>query len=128
MSVRPFTFAPNGDLGVIYDEAGHSGVIPAAEVKWSSGLLGDDHNYILLECPDGCGATSTHPVGGGANAPMIQEMFVRKIDREGCVCGAVMARSTQAAIDHVKELVTAMDGAERWQLDESKLLGESRGN
>jgi len=99
------------------------GNIPAAEVKWSTNPDGtENHNFIVLTCPDGCGATSTWPVGGGADAPMGQEMFVRKIDLEGCCCDAPLARTSQAAIDHVKELVTAMDGEERWQLDETAVL------
>jgi hypothetical protein len=98
------------------------GTIPAAEVRWVASPEGvEDHNFIILNCPDGCGGSSTHPVGGGADAPNVQEMFVRKVDAEGCVCGT-LARTTQAAIDHVKALVTAMDGAERWQIDEPALL------
>ena len=130
MPLRPITFNTDGSIDVVFDELGHSGTIPASEVIWgkTSADWSDDHNYITLICPDGCGNSSNWPVGGGSDAAMGQEMFVRKIDREGCVCGQVMARSTQAAIDHVKELVTAMDGEERWQLDESKLLGELRGN
>ena len=33
MSIRPTNFLPNGDVEVIYDELGHSGTIPAAEVR-----------------------------------------------------------------------------------------------
>jgi len=124
MSVRPFTFAPNGDLGVIYDEAGHSGVIPAAEVRWTTAIDGsDDHNYIVLACPDGCGATSTHPVGGGADGHNVQEMFVRKVNLEGCACPVVdVADPPETAVAHVKELVTAMDGSDRWALDDAALI------
>jgi hypothetical protein len=123
MSVRPINFLANGDLEVIYDEQGHMGNILAAEVRWSTNPDGSEsHNYIALDCPDGCGARSTWPVGGGADAPMGQEMFVRKIDLEGCCCDAPLARTSQAAIDHVHELVTAMDGPERWQLDETAVL------
>ena len=123
MSVRPTNFLPNGDLEVIYDEGGHTGTILAAEVTWSTNPDGSEsHNYIILACPDGCGATSTWPVGGGADAPMGQEMFVRKIDLEGCCCDAPLARTSQAAIDHVKELVTAMDGEDRWALDEAQVM------
>ena len=122
MSVRPVNFLPNGDIEIVFDEQGHMGTIPADKVKWTSDINGDEnHNYIILNCPDGCGASSTHPVGGGADAPMIQEMFVRKIDLEGCPCGSVRSKtirtsSDQDAITHVKELVTAMDGANRWAL------------
>ena len=63
MSVRPINFLPNGDLEVVYDELGHSGTIPAAEIKWTKDMQGNDqHSYIVLNCPDGCGGSSTHPV------------------------------------------------------------------
>jgi hypothetical protein len=123
MSVRPTNFNADGSIDVVVDELGHGGTIPAAEVRWLVGLDGaEDHHYIVLTCPDGCGAVSTWPVGGGADAPMGQEMFVRKVDAEGCVCGTVSARASQAAIDHVHELVTAMDGPDRWQLDDAAVL------
>ena len=123
MSIRPTNFLPNGDIEIVFDEQGHTGTIPANEVKWATDpITGDNHNFITLECPDGCGATSTWPVGGGADAAMGQEMFVRKVDLEGCACGTVPARASQNAIDHVHELVTAMDGEERWALDDAAVL------
>jgi hypothetical protein len=123
MSVRPITHNADGSIEAVYDELGHSGTIPAADIKWTVGIDGtQSHNFIVLECPDGCGGSSTHPVSGGADAPNVQEMFVRKVDADGCVCGTPLARTTQAAIDHVHELVTAMDGEERWQLDDAALL------
>lgn len=127
MSVRPVTFKPNGDIDVVYDEQGHSGTIPAAEVKWATNIDGSDsHNFIVLACPDGCGATSTHPVGGGAAPAEVQEMFVRKVDRDGCACPeGVMA--TTATVDHVKGLVEAMDGPDRWQVDEPALVSTLKG-
>jgi hypothetical protein len=110
-------FNADGSIDAVYDELGHSGTIPAAEVKWTTAIDGsEDHNFIVLTCPDGCGAVSTHPVGGGADAPNVQQMFVNKVEREGCACGQVPAREPESAADHVKELVTAMDGEERWAL------------
>jgi hypothetical protein len=125
MSVRPVYFNADGSVAVVYDELGHSGTIPAAEVFWlTNPTTGqDDHNYIVLDCPDGCGARSTHPVGGGADAPNVQEMFVRKVNLEGCACNVVVDTDPPPdAVAHVKDLVTAMDGAERWALDDTALL------
>jgi hypothetical protein len=124
MSIRPINFLPNGDLEVVYDELGHGGTIPAAEVRWTTDTTGaDSHNFIVLVCPDGCGAVSTHPVGGGADAAGVQEMFVRKVNLEGCACPVVdVIDPPETAIAHVKELVTAMDGAERWALDDAALI------
>jgi hypothetical protein len=122
MSVRPVAFNADGSIDVVYDETGHSGTIAAADVQWSKNMDGsDNHNFIVLVCPDGCGGASTHPVGGGAAPAQVQEMFVRKVDSEGCVCDEPMTRSTDAAIDHVKGLVEAMDGSDRWQVDEEAL-------
>jgi hypothetical protein len=54
---------------------------------------------------------------------MVQEMFVRKINLEGCACPVVdQADPPISAIDHTRELVIAMDGEERWQIDEPALL------
>lgn len=117
MSVRPVAF--NADsIEVVYDEQGHAGTIPAAEARWATGIDGtDNHNFIVLACPDGCGATSTWPVGGGADAVNGQQMFVHKIEREGCACGNVAPDMKNAVPEsHVHLNVARMDGAERWAL------------
>jgi len=119
MSIRPVQFNADGSIEVVYDEAGHSGTIPAAEVRWTTDISGaENHNYIVLECPDGCGASSAHPVGGGADAPNVQQMFVHKTELAGCACGQTAPNDTSAAPEsHVRLNVNRMDGAGRWQLD-----------
>src|SRR5262252_2081083 len=119
MSVRPVAFNPDGSIETVYDEAGHSSTIPAAEVRWTTNLDGSpNHSYIVLQCPDGCGASSTHPVGGGADAPNVQQMFVHKTELEGCACGNVAAGdNTGTPMSHVRLNVNRMDGAGRWLLD-----------
>ena len=116
MSVRPVTFNEDGSCEVVYDEQGHSGTIPAAEVQWSLNMDGShNHNFIVLNCPDGCGASSTWPVSGGADAAMGQQMFVKKTQREGCACGNVTATDTDALGEsHVRLSVNRMDGPGRW--------------
>jgi len=118
MSIRPINFLPNGDIDVVYDELGHSGTIPAAEIRWTTNMDGSpNHSYIVLDCPDGCGASSTHPVGGGADAPNVQQMFVHKTDHEGCACGQVAATdSATLGESHVRLNVNRQDGAFRWAL------------
>jgi len=118
MSVRPTNFNPDGSLEVIYDELGHSGTIPAAEVKWSKNIDGtDNHSFIVLVCPDGCGGSSTHPVGGGAAPVEVQQMFVNKVDHDGCACGQVAATdSATLGESHVRLQVNRMDGPGRWAL------------
>jgi hypothetical protein len=115
MSVRPVNFLPNGDIDVVFDETGHSGTIPAAEVVWTTGIDNQpDHRYIVLNCPDGCGASSTHPVGGGAAPADVQKMFVEKTGREGCACGNVEAATNAVPEAHVHLNVARMDGEDRW--------------
>ena len=116
MSVRPVTFQTNGDIDCVYDELGHSGTIPAAEVVWAKNMDGtDNHNAIILNCPDGCGASSTHPVGGGAAPLQVQQMFVGKVQREGCACGKVASTDTNSLGEsHVHLSVNKTDGAGRW--------------
>lgn len=118
MSIRPVLFHPDGSIDTVFDETGHTGTIPAAEVKWSAGIDGiEDHRYIVLYCPDGCGASSTHPVGGGAAPVEVQQMFVQKTTREGCACG-VVAPGLQNTVpeSHVHLNVARMEGEGRWAL------------
>jgi hypothetical protein len=117
MSVRPVTFNPDGSIDVVFDEQGHSGTVPAAEVQWATNIDGSpNHNFIVLACPDGCGTTSTHPVGGGAAPIEVQRMFVNKTEREGCACGHVEASSTALPESHVRLNVNRQDGEGRWAL------------
>ena len=119
MSVRPVVFYPDGSIDVVYDELGHSGTIPAAEVQWATHPMdgSHNHNFIVLNCPDGCGATSTHPVGGGAAPAEVQQMFVNKTALGGCACGVVDAGDNSALPEsHVHLNVERMDGTGRWQL------------
>jgi hypothetical protein len=119
MSVRPVTFYPDGSIDVVYDEQGHTGTIPAAEIVWTTNMDGgDSHNFIVLHCPDGCGATSTHPVGGGAAPVEVQRLFVDKTTRDGCACGQVAAGRTDSVPEsHVHLNCDRLDGPARWQLD-----------
>ena len=118
MSIRPINFNADGSIDVVYDEMGHSGTIPAAEIRWTTGIDGTtSHNYIVLQCPDGCGASSTHPVGGGAAPPDVQQMFVNKVQAEGCACGNVAGTDANSVGEgHMQLLCNRMDGPGRWQI------------
>jgi hypothetical protein len=126
MSVRPVTFHPDGSIDVVYDEGAHGGTIPAAEVVWTANTDGShNHNFIVLVCPDGCGAASTWPVGGGAAPIEGQQMFVHKTQRDGCACGNVAAGDTTALPEsHARLNCNRMDGPGRWQLDTPALRSE----
>ena len=121
MSVRPVLFHEDGSVDVVYDEQGHSGTIPAAEIRWAANVDGsDNHSFIVLECPDGCGSVSTHPVGGGAAPVDVQQMFVKKTEQAGCACGQVEAGRTDAVPEsHARLNCNRMDGPGRWQLDQA---------
>jgi hypothetical protein len=126
MSVYISDFTSSTEWQVIHDDArdgGHTGTIDPTTITYVQNMDGShNHDFAAVTCPV-CGTTSTHPVGGGAQPPLVQEMFVRKVDLEGCVCAEVAASDPSAdAIAHVKALVTAMEGAERWQIDEPALL------
>ena len=118
MSVRPVRFNEDGSIDVVHDEQTHAGVIAAADVHWVTKMDGTshDHNFISLTCPEpGCGAVSTHPVGGGAAPAEVQQMFVRKTQAEGCACGNVAAADTNALGEsHVRLNVNRQDGPGRW--------------
>jgi hypothetical protein len=116
MSIRPIVFHADGSIDVVYDEGGHSGTIPAAEVAWVADPMsgGHTHNFIVLNCPDGCGATSTHPVAGGAAPADVQQMFVEKTAREGCACGNVDPSTNAIPESHVRLNCSRMDGPNRW--------------
>src|SRR5215471_17039452 len=107
MSIKPIRFYPDGSIDVINDEKGHSGIIPAADIKWVQNVDGsENHSYIILNCPDGCGGLTGHPVGGGAAPLEVQQMFVGKVDRDGCACGNVLATdSATLGESHVRLLV-----------------------
>lgn len=116
MSVRPVKFNDDGSIDVVFDEMGHSGTVPAADVQWATKMDGShDHNFIVLACPDGCGASSTHPVGGGAAPAEVQQMFTKKVQAEGCACELVTPTDTAALGEsHVRLNVNRMDGPGRW--------------
>ena len=118
MSIRPVQFNADGSIEIIYDETGHTGTIAAADIKWTKDMQGNDqHSFIVLECPDGCGGSSTHPVGGGAAPSEVQQMFVNKVDHDGCACGQVQSTDvTTLGESHVRLLVNRQDGPGRWAL------------
>jgi len=118
MSVRPTNFNADGSIDAMCDETGHSGIIPADQIVWATNLDGTHHHsFIILNCPDGCGASSTHPVGGGAAPLEVQQMFVNKVTSEGCACGQVQATDADAVGEsHVRLNVNRQDGPGRWQL------------
>jgi hypothetical protein len=125
MSVRPVRFSPDGSIDVVFDEMGHSGTIPAAEVRWATSIDGSDTLSIVLACPDGCGAASTHPVGGGAAPREVQEMFARKLippDPQPCPCGKLAAgKPALLTVSHLKTHADQQDGTGRWQVNTGDL-------
>jgi hypothetical protein len=111
-------FLTDGSIDVQHDELGHGGTIPAAEIVWSLNMDGtENHNFIVLTCPAGCGSVSTWPVAGGADPVNGQQMFVNKVQQEGCACGQVLAADASALGEsHVRLQVNRMDGPGRWAL------------
>jgi len=128
---------PDGTWTVVHDDAAsgsHTGQVQPTDVVRAINMDGSpNENFATLTCPV-CGDTSTHPVGGGAQPPLVQELFVRLALREDCPCpqitnlkmvGRATKDATQAAHDHVKEHAEAMDGEGRWQVTQEQLDGIS---
>jgi len=129
MSVKPVAFDnPDGTWEVFHDDAPaqlggpHGGSVNPSALEPPLNLDGTpNRDFVIVPCPvAGCGSESLWPVGGGADAPMGQEMFVRLAILDGGVTVA-------AAIADIKARCEAMDGPERWQVDETKLLRELGG-
>lgn len=122
MSVYIVDFKPGvpGGWTAVHDDAvggSHSSPISATDVTF--GLQADgspDYRSAVITCPV-CGATSYHPIGGGAAARSVQEMFIRMVIRLGCPCGAFTAgKSAVLTILHLKGHVAAIEGIQRWQV------------
>jgi len=127
MSVRPTNFDDPAAWLYVHDDARpepHGGTLDPATVVYGTAIDGShNHNFMVMPCPfAGCGSVSTHPVGGGADAPHVQRMFVDKTQREGCACGNVEASSNGTPEAHVHLNVSRMDGPERWQLDDGAIV------
>jgi len=124
MSVFVHDFNPgDGTWLVTHDDAPdglHTGVIQPTDVQRVVNMDGSiSENFATVACPV-CGSVSTHPVGGGAQPPLVQEMFIQLTMRDGCCAvgfrGAPRATTYQDAHDHVKQHAEEMDGEGRWQV------------
>lgn len=118
MSVFVSNFAPgDGTWIVVHDELGHSGSIQPTDVVHTLNMDGShNHNYASVTCPV-CGAVSTHPVGGGAQPALVQQMFVTMCQTAGCPCGQIAEADPDGLGEsHVRLQVNRMDGEGRWQL------------
>ena len=106
---------------VTHDDArggAHEGTVPSTDITHASGIDGNPNfQSINVTCPV-CGASSSHPVGGGAQPPLVQEMFVRVVMRDGCPCPANYAagRPFQLTLSHVRTHTLQQDGDGRWQV------------
>lgn len=102
---------------VIHDEAGHTGTIDPATIKHTLNMdSSENHNFLIVTCPV-CQAVSTHPVGGGAQPELVQQLFVHKATTIGCPCGQVLATDPDSLGEsHVRLNVNRMDGPGRWRL------------
>jgi hypothetical protein len=119
MSVYVSDFTPTA-WTVVHDDApngSHTGSIDPTEVTHSLNPDGTpNHNYAVVTCP-ACGSVSTHPVGGGAQPALVQQMFVTLCQSDGCPCGQVVAGDADGLGEsHVRLQVNRMDGPGRWQL------------
>jgi hypothetical protein len=97
----------------------HGGTLAATDVTFGMKVDGTpDFRTAIISCPfPGCGSTSYHPIGGGAQPRSVQELFVRMVIRLGCPCGLLTAGKTPlVAISHLRGHVTVLEGQTRWQI------------
>jgi hypothetical protein len=117
----------------VHDDApggSHQDTINPTTITYTTGMDGQpNHLFATINCPV-CDSVSTHPVGGGAQPPLVQELFIHLALRDGCTCetGFAGARSTPysaadvtAAHNHVKVHTEEMDGEGRWQVTAEQL-------
>jgi len=105
---------------VVHDDArggAHEGTVDPTSIVHTTNMDGsENHDFLVVVCPV-CQASSTHPVGGGAQAASVQQMFVLHAQTNGCPCGQVAATDPDAlAESHVRLQVNRQDGPGRWQL------------
>jgi len=118
MAVRPTAFDPTGGVSVSHDDLGHTGAVAFAGVRFGRDADGSV-NPLLIEiaCPV-CGALSVHPIGGGCDAARIQLLFARTYLRRAVALGIPVGERTWPGIKaRVKARVAALEGAERWRLE-----------
>jgi len=120
MSIYVSDFTSATEWQVIHDDAyggGHGGTIDPSTVKHTLNMdQTENHNFLVITCPV-CDATSTHPVGGGAQPVSVQQMFVTHASANGCPCGQVDASDPDnLAESHVRLQILRMDGPERIQI------------
>jgi len=117
MSIYVASFTDAQSWEVIHDDApggGHTGSVDPTTIVHTTRMDGsEDHDFLVLTCPV-CDSVSTHPVGGGAQPQSVQQMFVNKVDSDGCPCGQVDATdATTLGESHVKLQILRMDGPGR---------------
>jgi hypothetical protein len=103
---------------VYHDDLDHTGDVSPTQITYILNPDGShNHNFINVSCTQ-CNAVSTHPVGGGAQPPLVQEMFVRIAQMDGCACPADLPGGLpiELTTGHVKTHCEQMDGAGRWQV------------
>jgi hypothetical protein len=117
MSVRPISFDPTGGVLAWHDEQNHGGPVAVAALAFGRQPDGStDPTVVLLTCPV-CGATSSHPIGGGADAGRVQKMFLRLYVRRAVALGIPAGQRTlPALLARLRALVDAGDAPGRFRL------------
>jgi hypothetical protein len=97
---------------------GHGGTLDPTTVSYGTNIDGTpNENVVVVPCPE-CGAVSSWPPGGGADALLGQSLHVMVAMQPGL--GREGKTAEQAAAE-VKQRVIDTDGLERWVLDDQVL-------
>ena len=102
----------------------HGGTLDPATLSYGTNIDGsDDLNSIAVPCPfEGCGSVSYWPPGGGADALLGQSLHVVMAYSQPVALGrSAEGQAVADAADEVKQRVIAMDGEDRWILDDAAL-------
>lgn len=114
MAVRPLASSTNGNVQVWHDEGQHGATVTLADLKVAKTPDGrPNYRFTSLTCPV-CGAVSLHPASGGCDPEQVQRLFARLI----LANPAIPARTWTGAKKYLKQLVTELDGEDRWRLED----------
>lgn len=114
MAVRPILSSKDGSVQVWHDEGEHGATVTLADLKPGRSPDGrPNYRFASLTCPV-CGAVSVHPASGGCDPDQVQRLFAHLI----LANPAIPARTWAGAKKYLKQLVTELDGEDRWRLED----------
>lgn len=123
MCIRPIAYNETTKIYTMLDEeGGHTFDILLSQIPFATTISNDSEwrCFVITCLAADCGATSTHPVSGGAAPPDIQLLASRLVEEKGCPCQLIpAAQEREVNLSHSKLHCAQMDGLGRWQVEEN---------